>query len=76
MSLFQKPAHGFLIELDNLLLKKKNLDRSHIDQIVNARSTARAAKDFAKSDELRKELTDLGISVMDLPQGSFWEVMK
>jgi cysteinyl-tRNA synthetase len=76
MSLFQKPAKQFLIELDDLLLKKKDLARSKVDQLVAARSEARAAKDFAKSDELRKELADLGISVMDLPQGSFWEVTK
>lgn len=76
MSLFQKPAHEFLVQLDDLLLKKKNIERAHVDKLVAARSEARAAKDFAKSDELRKELANLGISVMDMPQGSFWEVTK
>ncbi len=76
MSLFQKPAHEFLVELDNLLLQKKNLKRDEVDQLVGARAQARAAKDFAKSDELRQRLSEMGISVMDLPQGSFWEVAK
>lgn len=76
MSLFQQPAHEFLISLDNLLLQKKKLERASIDQLVAQRSQARLSKDFAKSDELRKQLTDMGISVMDLPQGSFWEVSK
>jgi cysteinyl-tRNA synthetase len=76
MSLFQKPAHQFLHELDDLLLQKMNLERKKVDDLVNLRAQARASKDFAKSDELRKQLTDLGISVMDLPQGSFWEVTK
>jgi cysteinyl-tRNA synthetase len=33
-------------------------------------------KDFAKSDLLRAKLTELGISVSDTAQGSFWEVSK
>lgn len=76
MSLFQQPAAQFLIGLDDLLLKKKNLKRSDIDLIVQERKSARENKDFAKSDELRKKLDDLGIAVMDFPGGSFWEVGK
>ncbi len=76
LSLFQEPAEQFLISLDDQLLTQKKLVRSEIDLIVNERSNARSAKDFAKSDELRKNLTDMGISVSDLPDGSFWEVSK
>lgn len=76
LSLFQEPAEKFLIELDNKLLVNKNLKRSDIDQIVKERGLARLKKDFAKSDELRKKLTDLGITVSDLIDGSFWEVIK
>lgn len=76
MSMFQEPAHEFLVELDNLLLKKMNLQRSDVDAIVNERAQARLAKDFAKSDELRGRLNTLGILVSDLPEGSFWEVNK
>ncbi len=76
MSLFQKPSHEFLVALDDLLLKKKKLERTDINKLVDARTEARLNKDFSKSDELRKKLTELGISVMDLPNGSFWEVTK
>jgi cysteinyl-tRNA synthetase len=76
MAMFQEPAHEFLLKLDNMLLAKMNLERSAVDAIVAERSQARANKDFAKSDELRKKLTDLGISVSDMPEGSFWEVTK
>jgi cysteinyl-tRNA synthetase len=47
-----------------------------VNQLVEARAKARADKDFAKSDELRKKLTEIGISVSDLADGSFWEVTK
>ncbi len=76
MSLFQQQPQEFLVALDDLLLAKKNIARTYVDQLVAARSEARISKNFAQSDELRKQLTELGISVMDLPSGSFWEVSK
>jgi cysteinyl-tRNA synthetase len=76
MSLFSEPPAVFLHTLDDMLLKKKNLSRAEIDGKVQARSAARASKDFKKSDELRAELQGLGILVQDGPQGSEWEVAK
>lgn len=76
LSLFQEDAAQFLISLDNQLLAKASIQRSAIDALVNERTAARLTKDFAKSDELRKKLTDLNILVSDLPTGSFWEVVK
>lgn len=76
MSLFQRPAGEFLKELDDLLLNRRDLKRADVDAIVNERSQARANKDFAKSDELRAKLTEMGVSVMDFPGGSFWEMTK
>lgn len=76
MAMFQEPADGFLLKLDNMLLEKMKVQRADVDMVVAERSQARANKDFAKSDELRKKLTDMGISVSDTPEGSFWEVTK
>lgn len=76
MSLFAEPPASFLRFLDDMLLKRKNVERSAVDQLVKARSEARATKDFAKADELRKQLTEMGIMVQDTPQGSEWEVAK
>jgi cysteinyl-tRNA synthetase len=38
--------------------------------LIAERDAARAAKDFAKSDELRERLQELGLEVMDTPQGT------
>lgn len=76
MSLFQLPPREFLITLDDMLLKKKNLERAQVDQLVAQRFAARAEKDFKKSDELRDQLTQMGIAVSDLANGSEWEVVK
>lgn len=76
LSLFQEDAAQFLISLDNQLLQKAGIQRQAVDALIEERTAARLAKDFAKSDELRKKLTDMKISVSDLPTGSFWEVTK
>ncbi|MEJ0023739.1 MAG: cysteine--tRNA ligase [Alphaproteobacteria bacterium] len=43
-----------------------------IEKLLAARIAARAAKDFAEADRIRKELDEKGVIVMDSPQGSTW----
>lgn len=76
MSLFNQRPTEFLIQMDDLLLKKMNLTREKVDQLVQKRTEARAAKDFKKSDELRDQLAAMKISVSDMATGTYWEVMK
>ncbi len=76
MSLFQEPPAAFLHTLDDMLLEQMGLERSKVDSLVAERTAARAAKDFAKGDELRKQLSDLKIALHDTPTGTHWEVQK
>jgi cysteinyl-tRNA synthetase len=39
-------------------------------ELVAERDEARAAKDFAKSDEIRERLQAMGLEVMDTPEGT------
>lgn len=41
--------------------------------LFDQRAEARAAKDFVKSDQLRDQLANLGITVRDTSQGQKWE---
>ncbi|MGN6368363.1 MAG: cysteine--tRNA ligase [Phycisphaerae bacterium] len=43
-----------------------------IEALMTQRAHARAAKDWPQSDELRKQLTALGVEVKDTPTGSNW----
>ena len=43
-----------------------------IEALMAQRAQARAAKDWPKSDELRKQLTALGVEVKDTSTGSDW----
>jgi cysteinyl-tRNA synthetase len=42
---------------------------AHIEELVRARSEARLAKNFSRSDELRAEIAKLGYHVEDTPRG-------
>jgi cysteinyl-tRNA synthetase len=76
LSLFQKPAHQFLNELDDMLLKEKDIPRSSVQALVDERINARKNKDFKKSDELRAQLIEMGIELRDSGQFTEWEVKK
>lgn len=76
MSLLQEPPATFLNTLDDMLLEQMGLERSKVDDLVAERTAARAAKDFAKSDELRNKLAELKIALHDTPAGTHWEVQK
>ena len=43
-----------------------------IYDLIHKRDEARANKDFAKSDEIRNELSKRGISLNDSPNGAIW----
>jgi cysteinyl-tRNA synthetase len=41
---------------------------------VQARTDARASKDFARADSLRAELSALGVEVLDTQDASSWRI--
>jgi cysteinyl-tRNA synthetase len=47
--------------------------KAKIEDMLEQRSQAKKAKDFATSDAIRDELIAMGISIMDTPQGTLWE---
>ena len=44
-----------------------------IEQLIIARSEAKKNKDFARADEIRRDLADQGIALLDGPNGTTWE---
>jgi cysteinyl-tRNA synthetase len=42
--------------------------------LINQRAEARAAKDFAKADQIRNQLAELGVTLEDRPDGTIWRI--
>jgi cysteinyl-tRNA synthetase len=45
---------------------------AEIDGLVRERDQARAAKNWKRADELRARLSDIGVELVDSPQGTRW----
>ena len=48
-------------------------EKAKIEKLVAERLEAKKAKDFATSDAIRDELTNMGIAIMDTADGTVWE---
>jgi len=59
-------------------LRQKTLDLKispeEIDQLIQARTQARLAKEWARADAIRKQLAEKDILLEDTPQGTVWRV--
>jgi cysteinyl-tRNA synthetase len=55
-------------------LALRSLTKEGIDAKIQARSEARAAKDFARSDAIRDELLALGVEIKDGVEGTEWRI--
>ncbi|HSX62709.1 MAG TPA: cysteine--tRNA ligase [Tahibacter sp.] len=50
------------------------VDPARIDALVAERNAARAARDFARADQIRAELSGMNITIEDSAQGTRWRV--
>jgi cysteinyl-tRNA synthetase len=53
----------------------RGLTAAEVQEKITARVEARAAKDFARGDALRAELTAWGIELYDSPEGTTWRIL-
>ena len=48
-------------------------DIENIESLIEKRTQAKKEKDFETADKIRDEITTLGVSIMDTPNGVVWE---
>jgi cysteinyl-tRNA synthetase len=65
-------ALGLLQQTPDEWFRGAGDDTAEIDALIAQRLAARAAKNFARADAIRSELTARGIVVEDGPKGSIW----
>jgi cysteinyl-tRNA synthetase len=56
--------------------RQENQDTNKIDEMVAARTAARARKDFKESDRIRDELAAMGVLIKDSKEGTTWEIAR
>jgi len=66
LGLLQSPPQDFL-------QAGSEVDEAHIQSMIDARAQAKASKDFAEADRIRKALGDIGVVLKDSAQGTQWE---
>jgi cysteinyl-tRNA synthetase len=64
-ALFNEEPKAFLNELDEMLIRFRNIDKDAIEALVVKRNQARESKDWDAADNIRVELETLGIELFD-----------
>lgn len=74
LGLLKEKPKDFIEELKNKVLPFLGITQQEIEELIEKRNNARKNKDFGLGDELRKELIDRGIEIMDTPTGTKWSI--
>jgi cysteinyl-tRNA synthetase len=56
--------------------QRGGVDELKIKTLIEARTAARARKDFKESDRIRDELAAMGIAIKDSKEGTTWEIAR
>jgi cysteinyl-tRNA synthetase len=75
LGIFQRTPSEFLLARRERICVRRNIDPGAVEARIAERAAARAAKDFARADEIRKSLQATGIELMDSPSGTTWRVV-
>ncbi|EIM01576.1 cysteine--tRNA ligase [Rhodanobacter thiooxydans] len=55
---------------------ESTVDATHIEDLLQQRQAARAARDFARADAIRDELAAMNVAIEDSAQGTRWSIAK
>jgi cysteinyl-tRNA synthetase len=75
LGIFQRDPAVFLLARRDRQCARRGIDGAAVEVKIQERAAARAGKDFARADEIRKALREQGIELMDGPSGTTWRVI-
>lgn len=65
----------FLERVRDRKAQELGIERTWVEERLQARHAARQEKDFATADLVRKELTERGVEILDSPVGTTWKLL-
>ncbi len=65
---------GYLARMKSRKSSTLKIAVHEIEALIAERASARKAKDFKRSDEIRAHLLEMGIELLDSPSGTEWKV--
>jgi cysteinyl-tRNA synthetase len=74
LGLFRSQPTEWLEKVKLAGLKKLDIMAEEIEELIQQRLQARAEKDFARGDEIRDELDNKGILLLDTREGTSWKL--
>ena len=74
LGLFSRTPDQFEKEIFALKNEQKGLDTEKIESLIADRTHARTTKDWAKADQCRDELTQMGVVLEDTADGTLWKI--
>jgi cysteinyl-tRNA synthetase len=76
LGLLQDDPAAYLAARRGRLVKARGIDAAEVDRLLAARTAARQAKDWTQADEIRKQLTAMGVEVLDRAAGVDWRIVE
>jgi cysteinyl-tRNA synthetase len=74
LGLLGRPPAEALLALRGRAVARRGVDPAVVEARIAERAAARKAKDFARSDAIRDELSRMGVEIKDGAQGTTWTV--
>jgi cysteinyl-tRNA synthetase len=75
LGIFRREPAAFLDGYRSRLCARRGIDAAAVEARIAERAAARATKDFARADEIRKALQAMAVELMDTPTGTTWRVV-
>lgn len=74
LGFFQKATEDYFFQDREREVRKLGLDVGEVERLIEARNMARAEKNWAKADEIRKTLAEKSVILKDTPGATAWEI--
>ena len=74
LGLFVSDPAGWLKQQNLKGLQELGLTEADVDAAIQERLEARGNKDFARADQIRDELVQKGVELLDSPTGTTWKI--